>query len=69
MTETEAFVSLGILVFLSWLYYQLQHKIGVQQAMDWEDFKKDNPHLFKKPEVVSARGQGTSWSDEQKKST
>lgn len=69
MTETETFILLGILVFMSWVYYHLQQKIGLQQTMDWEDFKKDNPFLFKKSNTISTQGQGTLWSDEQKKST
>ena len=66
MNQTEITIFLCALPFLGWIYYQIQKRIGEDQALDWKDFVQANPHLFRKHEPA---GNTTSkWDDEQKKS-
>jgi len=67
MSATTLIILIGILLFLSWVVYQIQKRIGEEQSRDWAKFVKDNPHLFKKPEPPIGR-RGTS-AENQKKST
>ena len=39
-----------VLVASGWLFYQIQKRIGEDQARHWKEFLNDNPHLFKKPD-------------------
>jgi len=55
------------LIPLAWIYYQVTKRIGEDQALDWKDFVKDNPHLFQKPVATQPRRDG-GMDDEQKKS-
>ena len=43
-------LTLLFIAFLVFICCQISYRIGAQQKMEWEDFKKDNPQLFKQPE-------------------
>lgn len=63
----EWIIGIVVVAFLIWMYYQITQRIGIEQSAEWEQFKKDHPDWFVKPEEVSSKG--TNWTDEQKKST
>lgn len=37
------------LIFLGLIYYQIQKRIGEEQAREWQEYKKANPQLFFTP--------------------
>ena len=53
-------------ILLGWIYYQLQKRIGEDQAAKWADFVKANPQYFKKPDAPIKK---CEWPDDQKKSS
>lgn len=63
----EWIIGLVAVAFLIWMYYQITQRIGIEQSAAWEQFKKDHPDWFAKPEEAASKG--TNWTDEQKKST
>ena len=65
--STEAIVFLCSLPFLGWIYYQLQKRIGEDQAREWKEYVAANPHLFRKPEPVKPPIR-LGMTEEQKKS-
>jgi hypothetical protein len=52
-------------VIVSVIYYQLQKRIGEDQAAEWADFVKANPQYFKKPETPSAKDTKCHWPVDQ----
>jgi len=54
---------------VSFLYYQLQKRIGEDQAAEWADFVKANPKYFKKPVDPIHKPMAGEWTDDQKKSS
>jgi membrane protein DedA with SNARE-associated domain len=59
------------ILFGTWIWYQLSQTIGQEQMRDWEDFKKENPHLFRQPKTEQSQtvSKIIGMSEEQKKST
>lgn len=45
----------SILACLGWVYYQIQDRIGKEQARDWEVFKRNNPQYFRKENTDDLR--------------
>lgn len=41
-------IVLAILAGLGWIYYQIQDRIGQEQARDWKQFQKEHPEYFRK---------------------
>ena len=46
----EILVITSVILVLGMLVYQIQKRIGEDQARDWKAFKEANPQYFKKPE-------------------
>ena len=42
----EIFLLIFVLPALGWLCYRLQKKIGENQQLEWEDWKRDHPQYF-----------------------
>jgi hypothetical protein len=65
-------ISLPIMIIVlcgcGWIWYQIQDRIGVEQTVEWNKYKKDHPEYFPKPEPIKKEC-GSAMSDEQKKST
>ena len=64
MNQTEITVFLCALPLLGWIYYQIQKRIGEDQARDWKEFVAANPQYFHNPEPVVGK---SVWTDGQKK--
>jgi len=60
------FIAIAI---MSLVYYQLQKRIGENQAVEWQDFVKDNPQYFKKAVNPIHKPMAGEWTDDQKKSS
>lgn len=45
----NTFIVVLFLIFLIWIYYKNQAKIGKYQAEDWKEFVEKNPQYFRKP--------------------
>lgn len=66
----QTLVIIGAVVFLVWVYYMVQKRIGEDQQLEWERFKQDHPDWFPPPpEPLNVRRPKSSWSDAEKKST
>ena len=62
----EAIIIIVSLMFLSWVYYQIQKNIGEEQARDWDEYKKEHPELFPKPLPVEKKSHITGSKEELK---
>ena len=61
-----AIVIASILLFVGFIYYQLQKRIGETNAREWVKFKEEHPQWFKKPNPIIIQ---TDMGANQKKST
>ena len=66
--ETFIFWFIAIAI-MSLMYYQIQKRIGENQAADWADYVKANPQYFKKSDTTVAKDSKCRWPDDQKKSS
>lgn len=69
MIVTVSIITAGVVLFC--ILIQLFNTIGQEQMRDWEDFKKENPHLFRQPKTEQSKTASKiiGMSEEQKKST
>jgi hypothetical protein len=62
-------IFLVVFAIISLLYYQLQKRIGEDQAAKWADFVKANPQYFKKPDAPVTKDSKCRWPDDEKKNS
>ena len=62
----EWIVIIVVLLLMGILYWQITIRIGEQQAIEWEEFKKQHAEWFV-VKKVSPSEESTNWPDEQKK--
>jgi len=50
----EYLIVLVMLVILGMIFYNIQDNIGKDQVRDWQDFIKEHPNWFKKPDELKS---------------
>ena len=63
----EIIIVISVMGFLCWTYCMIVQRIGIEQAAEWEEFKKAHPSWFVRPDTRPNSTESTNWPEAEKK--